>query len=428
MKGLEERLRQELDLARERPLEPAAPRVDIFAQPSAPPAPPAAIGLKARLKLRLRALPLLGGLLAWANSLRRLNRTRQQLELLLSRQTISESRHAASESRQARAESQIALAESRFADLASYRAAADALFSQVAKHLAMHDEGLQSFGRLLVALEERLNGEHRDLESLRQDLTALLRQTEQQRGELTLLQRQASPRAATAPSAPAAASSALLDAYYAAFEDSFRGGKAEIKQRLSVYLDHLAAANIKTSGKPILDLGCGRGEWLEMLGETGYPAYGVDLNALNVLRAEEAGLDIRQEDALLHLRGLPDASLAAVTAFHLIEHLPFELLLELVQEASRVVAPGGLIILETPNPENIRVGACSFYNDPTHRHPIPPSVARFLVENRGFLRVEILPLHPCPDSERVAADSDLAKRFNQFFYGPQDYAVIGHKI
>jgi O-antigen chain-terminating methyltransferase len=116
-----------------------------------------------------------------------------------------------------------------------------------------------------------------------------------------------------------------------------------------------------------------------------------------------------------------------VTAFHLIEHLPHDVLIALLTETARVLQAGGVAIFETPNPQNVRVGSNTFYLDPTHRHPLPPPLTQFLAEARGLRRVEIMPLHPCDENLRVHG-SEVADRFNQYWYGPQDYGVIGWKV
>jgi O-antigen chain-terminating methyltransferase len=400
MEGLDERIRQEIDWARERPREPLVPRADIMTPPPAPAAHPAApdgAPQTPRLRERLRRIPLLGTALAWANGLLNLAATRRHVASLAARQTAVE------------------------ADQARAAKLAEEHLRLAARHLSAHDQHLAELSRGLAELQEMLRAERRNG-------AILTRRSQQQQDEILLLQRRLSrllEPSAAGPASAAPAAAGALDAFYTAFEAAFRGGRDEIRQRLAVYLERLEP--LRGTGKPILDLGCGRGEWLELLGEAKVPAYGVDLNLVNVARGGEAGLDVRHEDALVHLRSLSEGSLAAVTAFHLIEHLPFETLAELVDEARRVLVAKGLLILETPNPENLQVATCTFRNDPTHRQPIPPAVARFLVENRGFGQVEILRLHPFPEADRLTERSELARRFNDFLYGPQDYAVIGCK-
>ena len=116
-----------------------------------------------------------------------------------------------------------------------------------------------------------------------------------------------------------------------------------------------------------------------------------------------------------------------MTGFHIIEHLPFELLIALFDAALYALRNDGVIIFETPNPENLVVGACNFYYDPTHLHPIVPAVAEFMARQRGYARAEILRLHPIPDAHLITENTEVARRVNQALYGPQDYAVIGWK-
>jgi SAM-dependent methyltransferase len=217
-----------------------------------------------------------------------------------------------------------------------------------------------------------------------------------------------------------------LDAFYVAFENRFRGSRAEIREKVRGYLPYLAQAGAGTPEKPVLDLACGRGEWLELLKENKLTARGVDLNTTMVALGRELGLDVIQADAVAHLRSLPARSQGAVTGFHLVEHLPFPVLLELAIEARRVLQPGGIAVFETPNPGNVLVGTNNFYMDPSHLHPLPCGLMHFLLENVGFMEVRIVGLHPYDASSHDGdTDSVLAQRFNEFFYGAQDYAVIG---
>jgi 2-polyprenyl-3-methyl-5-hydroxy-6-metoxy-1,4-benzoquinol methylase len=219
-----------------------------------------------------------------------------------------------------------------------------------------------------------------------------------------------------------------LDALYVALEDQFRGSREEIKERLRIYLPILKEAKLGSKKMPILDVGCGRGEWLELLKEQNLKAQGLDVNRVFVENCREQGLDVIERDVIEYLRSLPDASLGAVTGFHIIEHLPFEVVVKLIDDIVRVLKPGGVAILETPNPENVLVGSHTFYLDPTHRNPLPSALVKFIVEARGLCRVEVMNLHSL-DVHRVkeAGLEEITKRFNDLFYGPRDYAVIGWK-
>jgi len=219
----------------------------------------------------------------------------------------------------------------------------------------------------------------------------------------------------------------LLDAFYVAFEDRFRGSREEIIGRLIVYLPLIQKAKIGEQSSPILDVGCGRGEWLELLRQAGYTAHGLDINRVMIEQCQVRGLEVVKEDVISYLQSLPDASLGAVTGFHIIEHLPLPVLIKLLNETIRVLKPGGLAIFETPNPQNMLVGSNNFYMDPTHLNPLPNLLTKFLFENAGFESVEVMNLHPYPESFKVSG-SEIAERFNDYFYGPQDYAVFGHKI
>jgi O-antigen chain-terminating methyltransferase len=173
-------------------------------------------------------------------------------------------------------------------------------------------------------------------------------------------------------------------------------------------------------------LGCGRGEWLEVLKEEGLKAHGVDINRILVEQCREYGLDVVEGELIHYLQSLPGSSHGAVTGFHIIEHLELKLLLNLIDETIRILKPGSVAIFETPNPENVLVGSCNFYLDPTHNKPLPSPMMKFLAEARGLCRVEILNLHPRTNPSKING-SDLVERFNEYFYGPQDYALIGFK-
>lgn len=220
----------------------------------------------------------------------------------------------------------------------------------------------------------------------------------------------------------------LLDAMYASFEDRFRGTRTDIKSRQQAYLPVIENAGAGTDAAPVVDLGCGRGEWLELLKENGKTAIGVDINRVFIAQCREMGLPIVEQDLRQYLRDQAPDSLGAVTAFQLIEHLPLKTLIQVMDDTLRVLKPGGVVIFETPNPENLMVGACHFYTDPTHHNPLPPQTTRHLMEARGFADCEILRRHPCDDTLRAQdiVDKSPASLID-LLYGDQDYAVIGYK-
>jgi SAM-dependent methyltransferase len=223
----------------------------------------------------------------------------------------------------------------------------------------------------------------------------------------------------------------LLGEHYEEFEVAFRGSRESVRERQKAYLDDVLL--LRALKAPVLDLGCGRGEWLELLRDHGVEAYGVDMNERFVDENRERGLDVRHEDALEHLRGLPESSVAAVTAFHLIEHLELELLLDLVDEALRALRPGGLLLFETPNPTNLDVGASTFHIDPTHRKPVHPLWLEFLLTTRGFVDVELRYLNPSrevkvPVPSVDGDDPELLRTLaDAVFFGPRDYGALARK-
>jgi SAM-dependent methyltransferase len=213
------------------------------------------------------------------------------------------------------------------------------------------------------------------------------------------------------------------DRFYALLQDEFRGSREDIKSRLEGYLPLLQRSPIDPAS-PVIEIGSGRGEWLELLAGRGISAAGVDQNSVFVGDCKARGLNITQADAVLHLRSLADASAAAVCGFHVLEHMAFSSIMDLLAETVRVLKPGGVAIFETPNPQNLLVGSWRFYLDPTHLRPLPSPLLKLLLQNCGLARVEVKPLHPFPDYENLRAqapDDPLV----DLLHGCQDYAVIG---
>ncbi len=213
-----------------------------------------------------------------------------------------------------------------------------------------------------------------------------------------------------------------LNNLYIAFENQFRGTAEEIKEKQSRYLPFLSAlAQEFTEPLEILDIGCGRGEWLRLLAPLGYRARGIDLSQTMVDYCRLDDLETEQGEALSYLACLPDDSLHLISAFHVIEHLSFEQLVSLFDHCLRVLKPGGKIIFETPNPENITVGAYSFYIDPTHKNPLPPISVEFIARQRGFSLVDIYRYNPREEPGEPSAISE------NWFRSPVDFALIAKK-
>jgi O-antigen chain-terminating methyltransferase len=212
---------------------------------------------------------------------------------------------------------------------------------------------------------------------------------------------------------------------YEAFEDTFRGSPTLIAERLRPYLADLA--DLKGGTLPVADLGSGRGEWLRILREAEIPAVGFDTNERFVEEARADGLDVRIGDAVALLSAQPSRSLGAVTAFQLVEHLTVRDISSLIEAAFVALAPGGALILETPNASNLRVGASAFYRDPTHVRPVHPEWLSFLVGHLGFVGVETRFLNPAAEYDDAAPTDALIADLRWALYGPQDVAVVARK-
>ena len=213
-----------------------------------------------------------------------------------------------------------------------------------------------------------------------------------------------------------------------AFQDAFRGSSEIVKARLAVYIDDLKGFDAAET--LVLDIGCGRGDWLEVLRDAEISAVGVDTDSPSILRAIEHGVDARLADGIEFLAASVPESYSAITAFHVVEHLPLEPLLALMSESYKALRPGGLLIMETPNPENFAVATHNFYVDPTHLKPLPSVLLKFLVEQQGFADVEVRYLNrnetpeESADAERLAA---LPSYLRHALTGAQDYAVLARK-
>ena len=216
----------------------------------------------------------------------------------------------------------------------------------------------------------------------------------------------------------------FLDDYYLAFENKFRGSRASILKRYETYLKHIDTNSIKTA----LDIGCGRGEWMELLQSHNIDIYGVDLNSAMIQEAKKHKVkNAINEDIFIFFKEMKDNSYDLITGFHIIEHIPFEDLMSLFREVKRVLKPDGKIMFETPNPKNLLVASLTFYNDPTHLNPLPPEVISFMVEYLGFKKVKIVELHPFEESMHIKENTHSARMLNNLLFKEQDYMVVGSK-
>lgn len=216
----------------------------------------------------------------------------------------------------------------------------------------------------------------------------------------------------------------MSDHFYKAFEDQFRGSRELIKERLRAYQPFLE--NLKSIAPDVqaLDLGCGRGEWLELLAELKISAKGIDLDEGMLADCKKLGLAVEQGNALTLLSQQAEQSLSLISGFHLVEHLGNADLQTLIKEAHRVLKPGGLLILETPNTENITVATINFYFDPSHLRPIPAKLLQFLTLHAGFARSKVIGLQESPELRNGLRTPSLFDVLNE---ASPDYAVIAQK-
>ena len=213
---------------------------------------------------------------------------------------------------------------------------------------------------------------------------------------------------------------------YAAIEEHFRGGQDLISNRQKSYLPFLGFA--KQQKLPVLDLGCGRGEWLEILKNENFKCEGVDTNAVFLNECTQKGLSTTNIDLLSFLSSQSSPRFGAITLFQVAEHLPFDVLVEVFRAARKCLVPGGVFIVETPNSKNLKVGAGTFWIDPTHERPLYPELLEFLSQLVGFEKYESkysasnLDLYDYSDAQphtRV-----ILEMLTLAVDGPADYALI----
>jgi O-antigen chain-terminating methyltransferase len=295
---------------------------------------------------------------------------------------------------------------------------------------------------LSLDLQERLTVEHgerlRKEREVAERLGTLAAQVDALKREVERSRRPApAGDLAPAPTVPAGLG-ALPASAYVQFEDRHRGTREEIRDRQRGYLELFRDA------APVLDVGAGRGEFLELCREAGIEARGIDLDAAMVARCREAGLAAEQGDALAYLAALPDGSLGGIFSAQVIEHIPPEALVALVRLAYRKLRPGGVLLCETPNPACLTVFSGAFYVDLSHVKPIHPEAARFVLEAAGFRDIEIRYVNPVPPDGKLqrlepfwymrryeevflSQINDNFERLNQLLWGAQDYAAIGRR-
>ena len=225
-----------------------------------------------------------------------------------------------------------------------------------------------------------------------------------------------------------------LDLDYVDFENHFRGSEESIRLKQGSYLDLF-----RDVPGPVVDLGCGRGEFLELCSGAGIPSYGVDRNPGMVALCKEKGLDAREEDLLEHLASIPASSLGGLFCAQTVEHLSVRDVPRFFELAASAIASGGRLVIETINPESLFVFASAFYVDLGHLRPLHPLTLRFLADKNAFRDIDIryssspgddirtieLSLTGTEPVDTVIRDvNENFRRINKIVFGPQDFAVI----
>ena len=242
--------------------------------------------------------------------------------------------------------------------------------------------------------------------------------------------------AAAAETAGAAAEcrALLSDSAYEEFEEAQRGEEKSVTERLAFYADILAGRK-PAPRDVVLDIGCGRGEFLALLAARNVNARGIDVNRVAVKHARAAGLAARRADAFAELARCKPGSLAAVSAFHVLEHFAFTQIVEFVKLVYAALAPGGLLLLETPNALNLFVAASDFVKDPSHVRLVHPVTLKHWLAHVGFTDIDVTFRNPFPEAEgleivRRGKGSAATRNFttlNNLIFGSRDCAVIAAK-
>ena len=211
------------------------------------------------------------------------------------------------------------------------------------------------------------------------------------------------------------------------FEEAFRGSREDLLDRYRDLAQRLVGHS------PVVDVGCGRGEFMELLAEAGVEARGVDLDGEVVKAAAGRGLHVAEDDALRYLSTIDDGSLGGVVLIQVVEHLSPQEIVDFVALAADKMRPGGQVFVETVNPQSLYVFAHALYLDPTHLRPVHPAYLAFLFREAGFAKVDIEWRSPPPAEdvlESAPGDEPGAvlynanvRRLNELLFAPQDYLI-----
>ena len=230
------------------------------------------------------------------------------------------------------------------------------------------------------------------------------------------------------------ASPGTEESRYLFFEERFRGSREWLKDKFREYVPYFQTS----LNAPVLDLGCGRGEFLELMKEAKVPSKGVDSNQMMVQKCKELGLDVSQGDLLKFLLAQPENSLGGIFCSQVVEHLPPEILLRLLEAAFSRLKPDAPILLETVNIASVFALTQVFSRDLTHSTPIHPETLEFMVNACGFRKTQILFKSPVPAVQQLRLFSEPSNeaqeifnhnmsKLNQLLFAPQEFAIYAIK-
>jgi O-antigen chain-terminating methyltransferase len=228
------------------------------------------------------------------------------------------------------------------------------------------------------------------------------------------------PLAASGSAPTAAPANTTVNIDWLRFAENFRGPEEDIRERQRHYV-------LRFSGTgPVLDMGCGRGEFLEAARDAGLEATGIDQSDECIAICQSKSLHAEKADLFTYLAALPDQSLGGIYCSQVVEHIDAHRLPDLIALMAKKSRSGALAVIETPNPECLAIFATHFYIDPTHTRPVPVRLLGFYMEEAGFGRLEVEKLSPAVDS--MPSLSELPAAFREQFFGGLDYVIFGRKL
>jgi O-antigen chain-terminating methyltransferase len=223
------------------------------------------------------------------------------------------------------------------------------------------------------------------------------------------------PGAATPPDVQAVPA---LD--YSRFAERFRGPEEHVRKNVEFYKPFFADCD------NVLDIGCGRGEFLGLMRDRDIAARGIDLSEESVAQCRQNGLNAEVADLFSWLPAQPEQQFDGIFSSQVVEHLDPRRLPEMIRLCAASLRRGGILAIETPNPQCLAIFATHFYLDPTHTRPIPHPLMAFYMEEAGLGQMEVHELSTAVDSMPELAE--LPEEFRKRFFGGLDYAIIGRKL